>query len=112
MPKKISEMGAHKDIRIPLEVSNRFFENLNIDPETSYLMDVKKAIFKFYDIKEEPVMTIMRATKTLAQQKPNNAYGIPITNGEVKLFMERFGLLEEDEFTAISKRIIQSVINI
>jgi len=111
MPKKISEMGTHKDIRIPLEISNRFFKKLNINPATGYLMDVKRAIFKFYDIQEEPVMTIARAQKTLLEQKPNNAYGIPITDREVRFFMERFGLSDEDEFTAISKRIIQSVVN-
>ena len=75
------------------------------------LMDVKMAIFKFYNIPVSPTITIKKAAKTLAQQTPNNAYGIPITDEEIKLFMNRFGLNEDDEFTAISKRIIQSVLN-
>lgn len=110
MPKTIREMGDNKNIRIPLEVSSRFFEKLNVNPDTSSLMDVKRAIFKFYDIKEEPMMTIIDSRKTLAEQSPNNAYGIPIIDREVKIFMERFGLSEEDPFTTISKRIIQNVL--
>lgn len=111
MPKKISEMGAHRDIRIPLDISNKFFEKLGIDPNNKYLMDVKKSIFKFFNIEEEPVMTILNARKTLSEQKPNNAYGIPITDKEIKIFMNRFGLSEEDKFMVISKRIIQSVLS-
>ncbi len=109
--KRICEMGKHKDIRIPSEVSGRFFEKLGINKETGCLMDVKRAIFKFYNIPTSPAITIKKAVKTLAQQMPNNAYGIPITDEEIKLFMNRFGLNEDDEFTAISKRIIQSVLN-
>lgn len=109
MPKrKISEIGR-TDILIKNEISTAFFEKLGIDPKSSYLMDVKKAIFKCFNL-PEPKITVNNPRKTLAEQIPNNAYGIPITRDEMEVFMKLFGLSSEDEYSEINCRIEKHIL--
>ncbi len=76
-------MGNNKNINIKNEDATTVFRKLGIDPATNYLMDAKRAIFKLYNL-GEPELTVMAARKTLAEQRPNNAYGIKITDSEMK----------------------------
>ena len=104
-------MGNNKNINIKNEDAPAVFRKLGIDPAAKYLMDVKRAIFKLYKF-EEPELTIMAARKTLTEQRPNNAYGIKISDSEMKKFMELFGLTEDDYFQeSIGGRIIKDILN-
>ena len=107
--KRIKDMGCHKDINIKLREAPFVFENLGIDPETDDLMDVKKAIFRFYKI-PDPEILVQYPQKTLSRQTPNNAYGIPITDGEMRIFMKIFNLSEDDFFQeSIGGRIVSDI---
>ena len=94
---RIKDMGNNKNINIRNEDSEDVFRKLNIDPNKSYLMDLKNAIFLFYNL-PKPEFIIRDPRKTLAEQNPDNAYGIPITDRELKLFMDLFDLTENDWF--------------
>jgi hypothetical protein len=109
MPKKTIDDVGRTDILIKNDIANRFFEKLGINPVTSYLMDVKKEIFKKYNL-PEPVITIKNPKKTLAEQCPNNAYGICITKDEMLLFVKMFGLSGSDEYSEISRKIVSDVL--
>jgi len=107
---KIKDMDKNKNINIRIELSERFFKKLNIDPNTSYLMDVKKAIFAFYRL-SSPDLSIKTPKKTLAEQRPNNAYGIPINDHELRIFMDLFHLTGDDWFQeSIGGRITEEIL--
>ena len=95
--KRIRDIGKNMNINIPIGVSARVFEKLGIDLKTKYIMDAKKAIFRFYNL-SDPDLSISNPRKTLAEQQPDNAYGIPINNDELKIFMRLFNLNENDWF--------------
>lgn len=104
-------MGSNKNINIPIGVANEVFNKLGINPKESYLMDVKKAIFKLYRI-PNPDITVLKPKKTLYEQRPNNAYGIKITDKEMKIFMELFGLSDNDYFQeSIGGKIVESILS-
>jgi len=108
--KRICDIGKNMNINIPIGVSARVFEKLGIDTKTKYIMDAKKAIFKFYNL-PNPDLSISNPRKTLAEQQPNNAYGIPINGNELKLFMQLFNLNENDWFQEnIGGRITQEIL--
>jgi hypothetical protein len=94
---RIRDLGDNKNINIRLADSEAVFKKLQISPRTTCLMDVKKAIFKLYGL-PAPETTNRDSRKTLSEQRPNNAYGIPISDNELKLFMEKFRLTEDDWF--------------
>ncbi len=100
------------NIHIYNNVALNFFRKLNIDVNNSYLMDVKKAIFKFYNL-PEPVIIIKKSRKTISQQKPNQSYGIPYTIEERELFIRKFGFDKSDPNVAekINKKIISDIIS-
>ena len=109
--KRICDIGKNKNINIPLGVSARVFEKLGIDPKTRYLMDVKKSIFRLYNL-PNPDLSISNPHKTLAEQQPNNAYGIPINDDELSLFVQLFNLNENDWFQeSIGGRITRDILN-
>ncbi len=60
-------------------------------------MDVKKVVCKRYGI-GNPTMPIYCSRKTLSEQTPNNAYGIPITDKEMHMFVRIIELAEADWF--------------
>ena len=108
---RIKDMGSNKNINIPIKVANEVFSKLGINPKESYLMDVKKAIFKLYRI-PNPGMTVLNPEKTLYEQKPNNAYGIKITDKEMEIFMELFGLSDNDWFQeSIGGKIVNDILS-
>lgn len=108
---RIKDMGSNKNINIPIGVANEVFNKLGINPKESYLMDVKKAIFKLYRI-SNPDMTVLNPKKTLYEQRPHNAYGIKITDKEMKIFMELFGLSDNDYFQeSIGGKIVESILS-
>jgi len=109
MPKKTIREVGRTDILIRNEIAFRFFQTLSIDPQTNYLMDVKRALFRRYNL-PEPEITIRNPRKTLAEQRPNNAYGIPITEIEKERFVEMFGLSQDDEYSEISHRIERDIL--
>lgn len=92
---RIRDMGENKNINIRLKDSEEVFKKLHIDPKTSCLMDAKKAIFLLYGL-PAPETTNRDSKKTLSEQRPNNAYGIPISDSELELFMAKFHLTEDD----------------
>lgn len=109
--KRICDMGKNKNINIPIGVGAQVFEKLGIDTKTRYLMDVKKAIFRLYNL-SAPDLSISNPNKTLAEQQPNNAYGIPINDEELKLFMRLFNLTDDDWFQEnIGGRITREILN-
>lgn len=109
--KRICDIGKNKNINIPLEISTHIFEKLGIDPEISYLMDVKKAIFRLYNL-PNPDLSISNPHKTLAGQQPNNAYGIPINDEELSIFVQLFNLNENDWFQeSVGGRIMRDILN-
>ena len=109
--KRIREMRDNKNINIKNEDAPTIFRKLGIDTATKYLMDVKRAVFKLYNL-GEPELTVMAAKKTLAEQRPNNAYGIKISDGEMRKFMELFGLTKDDYFQEnIGGRIVKDILN-
>ena len=56
-------------------------------------------------------MSIPRG-KRLFAQRPNNAYGIKITDEEIKKFMELFNTFEEDYFQeSVGGRIVSDILN-
>ena len=106
---KIKNMGANRDINIKNRYALAVFKKLGINPSTNCLMDVKKAIFKLYNL-DDPEMTVIESQKTLSNQKPNNAYGIAITVNETKKFMQLFGLTENDWFQeSVGGRIVNDI---
>jgi len=108
---KIRDLKDNKNINIRKKYAPAVFERLNIKPETSYLMDVKKAIFKLYKL-GEPDITAMNPQKTLAEQRPNNAYGIKITDRELDKLMQLFGLTGDDWFQEnIGGRITNDILS-
>jgi predicted HNH restriction endonuclease len=73
-------------------------------------MDVKKAIFMLYGLNNSN-LPIKSPHKTLAEQKPNNAYGVPINDQETKMFMKLFNLTEDDWFQeSIGGRIVNDIL--
>src|SRR4030067_1610383 len=100
----INKMMGNTNILIRNSDAEDVFRKLGIDTKVNYLMDVKKAIFKFYKF-PKPEMTVRNPRKTLYEQRPNNAYGIKITDKEIRIFMELFELTENDPFQDISRRI-------
>ena len=57
-------------------------------------------------------MTIYRSRKTLSEQTPNNAYGIPITDKEMHMFMRIIELTEADWFQeSIGGRIVNDILS-
>ena len=112
---KIRDMGDNTNINIkirPVNYSKEVFKKLNIDPQSSFLKDVKKAIFELYGIPNPDMSRLSNPQKTLAGQKPNNAYGVWISWDEVRKFMQLFGLTEDDSFQeAIGGRIVNDIIN-
>mgnify|MGYP001604201817 CR=1 FL=1 len=111
--RKIKDMGDNTNINIKIRYSKAVFEKLNIDPQTSYLKDVKKAIFKLYGIPNPDMSRLSNPHKTLAEQKPNNAYGVWISWDEIRKFMHLFGLTENDRFQEGigSGRIVNDILN-
>ena len=108
---RIKDMGGNKNINIPIGVANEVFSKLGINPKESYLMDVKEAIFKLYRI-PKPDMTVLNPKKKLYEQKPNNAYGIKITDKEMKICMELFGLSDNDWFQeSIGEKIVNDILS-
>ena len=103
-------MGDNKNINIRKRHAEKVFRKLNIDPRKNCLMDVKKAIFKLYG-KFDPEITVPDPRKKLAEQTPNNAYGIKITTKEMREFMELFNLYEEDWFQDIGRRIVDEILS-
>lgn len=86
------------------------FKKIRINPNKSYLMDVKKKIFEFYKI-PNPVLMIKCPRKTLAQQRPANAYGIPITFNELKIFMRLLNFNAGDYMQEnLGKRITRDIL--
>jgi|GEM_PF-2624991 hypothetical protein len=109
--KKICDIGKNKNINIPLEVSLNVFEKLGINPKTSYIMDIKKAIFRLYNL-SNPDLSISSPRKTLEEQQPNNAYGVPINEEELNLFVQLFGLDKNDWFQeSVGRRIVKDILN-
>ena len=107
---RIKDMKSNKCINIPVGVAEEVFQKLGIDPKTSNLMGLKRAIFKLYGIAKPD--TEHSSRKTLFEQRPNNAYGIKITDEEIKKFMELFNLSEEDYFQeSIGGRIVSDILN-
>jgi hypothetical protein len=107
---RIVDMVHNKNINIKLNDAELVFDKLRLDIERDNLMDLKKAIFKFYGI-SNPEMTVKHSQKTLAQQKPNNAYGVAITDSEIRIFMDMFGLTENDYFQeSIGQRIVHDIL--
>lgn len=106
----INKMMGNTNILIRNSDAEDVFRKLGIDPKVNYLMNVKKAIFKFYKI-PKPEMTVRNSRKTLYEQRPNNAYGIKITDKEIRIFMELFELTENDPFQDISRRIVKDILN-
>jgi|WetSurMetagenome_2_1015567.scaffolds.fasta_scaffold00682_11 hypothetical protein len=108
---RIKDMGRNKNINIKLNVANKVFSMLGIEPKTSNLMDVKKAIFKLYGI-SNPELTVHNSRLMLADQRPANAYGIKITDHELQILMELFGLTPDDWFQEnIGGRITRDILN-
>ena len=109
-PTQIKGMKDNKNINIYLHHAKNVFGILGINPETDNLMDLKKAIFKFYDI-SNPHMTVKHSQKKLAQQEPNNAFGVAITDIEMRIFMKMFKLSEKDYFQkSIGQRIVSDIL--
>lgn len=103
-------MGSNKNIHIKLHEAPLVFSVLGIEPKTDNLMDVKKAIFKLYGISNPEIM-VQSSRKTLSQQRPNHAYGIAITDWEMKRFMAIFSLSENDFFQeSIGGRIVSDIL--
>ena len=74
-------------------------------------MDVNKVVCKRYGICKT-TMTIYRSRKTLSEQTPNNAYGIPITDNEMHMFMRIIELTEADWFQeSIGGRIVNDILS-
>ena len=74
-------------------------------------MDVNKVVCKRYGICKT-TMTIYRSRKTLSEQTPNNAYGIPITDKEMHMFMRIIELAEADWFQeSIGGRIVNDILS-
>jgi hypothetical protein len=106
---RIRDMKNSKNINIPLNISEDFFKALRIDPTQATIRDVKIAIFKFYSWDSPDINFSNR--KTLSQQKPNNAYSVPITDNELRLFMKFFDFDEEDFFQEkIYENIIRNIL--
>ncbi len=107
---KLIDWG-NKNIRIPIKQGEHLvvFSKLCIDPEKSNLMDVKKSIFKIYGRVAE--ITIQNSRKTIAQQKPDNAYSVPITQAECDFFMSKFGLNLDDYSSDLNNRILEDIRN-
>ena len=109
--KRIRDMQSNKNIGIKINLADRVFNMLGIDPKTQNLMDVKRVIFNLYGL-QNPEITVKSPRKTLSEQTPNNAYGIKITDKEMRLFMELFGLTENDWFhESISGRIVSDILD-
>lgn len=108
---KSFESVGRKHIGIKLDYADEFFKKLKINPKTDYLMDVKKAIFNFYEF-PTPIITIKSPRKTLEIQKPDNTYGIPITDKEGEAFLKVFNLSKHDRFTKIRDRIVNDILSV
>jgi len=109
--RRICDMGENKNINILIAVSEEVFQKLGIDTHNRYLMDVKRAIFRLYDL-DDPDLSITSPKKTLAEQHPNNAYGVPINDYEMCKLMELFDLDENDYFQeSIGGRIVREILN-
>ncbi len=108
---RIRDMESNKNINIKINVANKVFRILGIDPKTQNLMDVKKAIFNLYGL-QNPDITVCSSRKNLSKQTPNNAYGIKITDKEMRMFMDLFGLTEDDWFQeSIGGQIVNDILN-
>lgn len=109
--KRICDIEKNKNINIPLGVSEHVFKKLGIDSNAKYLMDLKRAIFRLYNL-PDPDLSILNPHKTLSEQRPHNAYGVPINDNEVRLFMQLFNLNENDWFQEnIGGRIVRDILN-
>ncbi|MBM4056477.1 MAG: hypothetical protein FJ264_17790 [Planctomycetes bacterium] len=107
---RIKDMKDNKCINIPLGVAEKVFQKLGIDTKTSNLMDAKRVIFNLFGL-DDPY-TKYSSRKKLYEQRLNNAYGIKITDEEMKKFMKLFNLSEEDNFQeSIGGRIVSDILN-
>jgi len=96
-------------VNIEKRVAPKIFEKLGIDMKTSHLMNVKKVLWKRYGL-PEPAELIYLPKKTLAEQEPNQSYGIPITPEERELLLRRFNITNPSPRSA-AKEINQKILD-
>lgn len=109
MPKKTNREVGVTNILIKKKVGAAFFRKLGINPKKQNRIDVKKALFKLYSLKQPDLSVTPRLT--LAEQRPDNAYGVPLTKREHKIFMRLFNFAADDSFSKISHKIEEDVLN-